>query len=223
MATPTPITVAHGDGIGPEIMAATLHILEEAGAALEIETIDVGEKVYLSGNTTGIAPGILGVAAAHQGFSQGSHHHAARRRIQEPQRHHAQDAGTLCQHPAVRFLSPLRPHQASGDGRGGGARERRGSVRRHRVPDHARGDHGVQADHAAGQREDRPLRVRIRDAVQSQEGHLLHQGQHPEDDRRQLPQDLSTRSARNIRSSKRNTGSSISARPSWPTLRKRST
>src|SRR5678815_5566859 len=56
MATPVPITVAHGDGIGPEIMAATLHILKEAGAALEIDTIDVGEKVYLSGNTSGIAP-----------------------------------------------------------------------------------------------------------------------------------------------------------------------
>jgi isocitrate dehydrogenase len=56
MATPVPITVAYGDGIGPEIMAATLHILKEAGAALEIETIEVGEKVYLSGNTTGIAP-----------------------------------------------------------------------------------------------------------------------------------------------------------------------
>src|ERR1700741_2758696 len=56
MATSTPITVAHGDGIGPEIMAATLHILEAAGALLDIETIDVGEKVYLSGNTTGIAP-----------------------------------------------------------------------------------------------------------------------------------------------------------------------
>ena len=56
MAKPTPITVANGDGIGPEIMAATLHILKEGGAALEIETIDVGEKVYLSGNTTGIAP-----------------------------------------------------------------------------------------------------------------------------------------------------------------------
>jgi len=61
MATPiskasTPITVAHGDGIGPEIMGATLHILKEAGARLEIETIEVGEKVYLSGNTSGILP-----------------------------------------------------------------------------------------------------------------------------------------------------------------------
>jgi isocitrate dehydrogenase len=54
---PTPITVAHGDGIGPEIMAATLEILKGAGARLAIETIEVGEKVYLSGNTSGIEPG----------------------------------------------------------------------------------------------------------------------------------------------------------------------
>jgi isocitrate dehydrogenase len=54
--TNVPITVAHGDGIGPEIMAATLHILEEAGARLDIETIDIGEKVYLAGNSAGIAP-----------------------------------------------------------------------------------------------------------------------------------------------------------------------
>ncbi len=51
---PVPITVAHGDGIGPEIMAATLHILKAAGAALDIETIEIGEKVYLRGNTAGI-------------------------------------------------------------------------------------------------------------------------------------------------------------------------
>ena len=56
MATKTPITVAHGDGIGPEIMDATLRILEAAGAPLEIETIEIGEKVYLRGNTAGIEP-----------------------------------------------------------------------------------------------------------------------------------------------------------------------
>lgn len=50
----TPITVAYGDGIGPNIMKATLKILEAAGAQLDIETIEIGEKVYLSGNTTGI-------------------------------------------------------------------------------------------------------------------------------------------------------------------------
>lgn len=56
MAEKTPITVAHGDGIGPEIMAATLHIILEAGARVEIETIEIGEKVYLRGNSAGIEP-----------------------------------------------------------------------------------------------------------------------------------------------------------------------
>jgi len=56
MSQNVPITVAHGDGIGPEIMDATLHILKEAGARIDIETIAIGEKVYLSGNTAGIAP-----------------------------------------------------------------------------------------------------------------------------------------------------------------------
>ena len=51
----TKITVAKGDGIGPEIMNATLEILLAAGAGLEIEEIEVGEKVYLAGNTAGIA------------------------------------------------------------------------------------------------------------------------------------------------------------------------
>ncbi len=52
----TPITVAHGDGIGPEIMEATLRIIEAAGAELEIDTIEIGEKVYLAGNPAGIEP-----------------------------------------------------------------------------------------------------------------------------------------------------------------------
>lgn len=50
----TPITVAYGDGIGPEIMEAVLYILKEAKARISIETIEVGEKVYKMGNTTGI-------------------------------------------------------------------------------------------------------------------------------------------------------------------------
>ncbi|NBX65902.1 MAG: NADP-dependent isocitrate dehydrogenase [Proteobacteria bacterium] len=52
----TPITVAHGDGIGPEIMAATLKILDAAGAPLEITTVEAGQKVYERGITTGIEP-----------------------------------------------------------------------------------------------------------------------------------------------------------------------
>src|SRR5438876_1207865 len=56
MTTKVPITVAHSDGIGPEIMDATLSILKEAGAAIDIEPIEIGEKVYLRGNSAGIDP-----------------------------------------------------------------------------------------------------------------------------------------------------------------------
>lgn len=56
MSTKTPITVAYGDGIGPEIMEATLRIIEAAGANIEIETIEIGEKVYLRGIETGMEP-----------------------------------------------------------------------------------------------------------------------------------------------------------------------
>jgi len=51
-----PISVAHGDGIGPEIMDATLRILQSAGAELEIHPIEIGEKMYLKGFSTGMDP-----------------------------------------------------------------------------------------------------------------------------------------------------------------------
>jgi isocitrate dehydrogenase len=50
------VTVAKGDGIGPEIMDATLRILMAAGAKIAIDEIEIGEKVFLAGNTAGIAP-----------------------------------------------------------------------------------------------------------------------------------------------------------------------
>ena len=52
----TPITVAHGDGIGPEIMTATLKVLQAAGARIAPEIIEIGEKVYQAGHSSGIAP-----------------------------------------------------------------------------------------------------------------------------------------------------------------------
>ena len=51
-----PITVAYGDGIGPEIMAATLNVLEQAGAAIQPNVIEIGESVYKSGFSSGIKP-----------------------------------------------------------------------------------------------------------------------------------------------------------------------
>ncbi len=50
----TPITVAYGDGIGPDIMRATLRVLEAAGAKLGIEEIEIGERTYQKGFSAGI-------------------------------------------------------------------------------------------------------------------------------------------------------------------------
>ncbi len=50
----TPITIARGDGIGPEIMDATLKILDASGAQLEYHEIQIGEQVYLKGISSGI-------------------------------------------------------------------------------------------------------------------------------------------------------------------------
>jgi isocitrate dehydrogenase len=46
--------VAYGDGIGPEIMVATLRILEAAGTPLAYDVIEVGEAVYRKGVSSGI-------------------------------------------------------------------------------------------------------------------------------------------------------------------------
>lgn len=50
----TPISVALGDGIGPSIMAATLKIMDAAGARIAPEVVEMGEQVYLRGQVNGI-------------------------------------------------------------------------------------------------------------------------------------------------------------------------
>jgi len=50
----TKIAFANGDGIGPEIMDAVINILKSADAQIELEEIEIGEKVYLDGNSSGI-------------------------------------------------------------------------------------------------------------------------------------------------------------------------
>jgi isocitrate dehydrogenase len=50
------VTIARGDGIGPDIIDATLRVLDAAGAGLSYDLIDVGEQVYRQGHTSGIAP-----------------------------------------------------------------------------------------------------------------------------------------------------------------------
>lgn len=56
MAEITPITVAYGDGIGPEIMQATMKILKKAEAMIRVEMIEIGQKLYEKKYTSGISP-----------------------------------------------------------------------------------------------------------------------------------------------------------------------
>ncbi len=49
------VTIAKGDGIGPEIMEAVLRIIKSTNAGIDFEEIEIGEKVYLSGNSSGIS------------------------------------------------------------------------------------------------------------------------------------------------------------------------
>ena len=48
------VTVAFGDGIGPEIMDATLNIVMAAGAEFDIDIIEIGKSVYERGVSSGI-------------------------------------------------------------------------------------------------------------------------------------------------------------------------
>ena len=50
------ITVAFGDGIGPEIMDSTLQIINAANVKVQFETIEVGKKIYEKGFNSGLMP-----------------------------------------------------------------------------------------------------------------------------------------------------------------------
>lgn len=54
MTDTTPITVAFGDGIGPEIMNATLLLLKEAGAKIRIDAVEIGERAHKHGFLSGV-------------------------------------------------------------------------------------------------------------------------------------------------------------------------
>ena len=48
------VTVAYGDGIGPEIMEVVLQILEKSGFEFKKDVIELGEKVYKQGHLSGV-------------------------------------------------------------------------------------------------------------------------------------------------------------------------
>lgn len=51
-----PITIAYGDGIGPEIMEATIEVLKASGAAVRFNIIEVGKNIYEKGFNSGLMP-----------------------------------------------------------------------------------------------------------------------------------------------------------------------
>ena len=53
-ATSTPVTIIRGDGIGPEVIEATLRLMREAGALLDIEECAAGAEVFKAGDATGV-------------------------------------------------------------------------------------------------------------------------------------------------------------------------
>lgn len=55
MSNPTPVSVALGDGIGPEVTRAALQIVAAAGANIAPEEVELGERVYRRGISSGIA------------------------------------------------------------------------------------------------------------------------------------------------------------------------
>ncbi len=50
------IAIAKGDGIGPEIMDATLSVIAATGAPLEYEVVDMGKTWYEKGHSSGMTP-----------------------------------------------------------------------------------------------------------------------------------------------------------------------
>jgi isocitrate dehydrogenase len=53
-APPAAVSVARGDGIGPEITDAVLRVLDAAGAGLAVDEVEVGERAYRRGAKAGI-------------------------------------------------------------------------------------------------------------------------------------------------------------------------
>lgn len=50
------VCIAEGDGIGPEIMAATLRVLDAARAPITVTTLDLGLAAWRKGVSSGISP-----------------------------------------------------------------------------------------------------------------------------------------------------------------------
>ena len=167
MANATPITVAHGDGIGPEIMAATLaHSRRRPAPASTIED-DRDRREGLPRAATAPASsrrrGIRCAARRSSSRRRSRRRRAAASRASTSRRAR-RSASTPTSGPASRY-HPFVATKHPVHGRRHRARERRGPVRRHRVPpDRPTSTQCLKLITPPGLREDRPLRLRVRRA-----------------------------------------------------------
>ena len=187
----TPITVAHGDGIGPEIMDATLQHPEAGGRApRDRDDRDRREGLPARQSASASSPAPGNRCAGRKVFlkapittPQGGGFKSLNVTTRKTLGLYANIRPCVSYHPYVDTKHPgmdvVIVRENEEDLYAG--IEHQQTARCGAVP---------EADLAAGLGEDRPLRVRVRAPQQPQEGHLLHQRQHHEDDRRPLPQGL---------------------------------
>ena len=125
----------------------------------------------------------LAEPAAHRRAAEGTDHDAQGQRLEERQRHVAQDPRPVRQRATLCQLHPVRARSGR-HGRGRGPRKRGGPLRRHRAPPDP-GRLPVPEDRQSQRlRAHRSLRVRLRARPRPQEGDVDRQGQHHEADRR---------------------------------------
>jgi isocitrate dehydrogenase len=67
----TPVVVAEGDGIGPEITRATLRVLEAAGASIDWRRVVIGKQAYESGVATGVPDDVWDLLREHRVLLKG--------------------------------------------------------------------------------------------------------------------------------------------------------
>src|SRR3989442_3523397 len=126
----------------------------------------MSEKIWFGGGPPGTSRHFgrdrrerLGLAAQHEGFSQGANHDTAGWRLQEPERNGPQDAWAVRECAPLRFLSSIHRDQTSGHGYRDRARERRGSLRRNRISSDRSGNAGFEDYFAARLGKDCSLRL----------------------------------------------------------------
>ena len=175
MTSKTPITVAHGDGIGPEIMEATLAIIQAAGAAIEIETIEIGEAgIQARPSRPASSPSAWDSLRRTKVFlkapittPQGGGFKSLNVTVRKTFGLYANIRPCVSLHPFVATKHPgmdvVIVRENEEDTYAG--IEHRQTDEVYPVP---------EADQPPRLREDRPLRLRVRAAQQPQEGHLLH-------------------------------------------------